>query len=97
MKPTALVMDPSDNVATAIVPLSSGTTVHVDVAGSVREVTINEDIPFGFKFAIQDIKAGSPVLKYGEAIGIARVDIAPGSMVHVHNTDGARGRGDLSS
>lgn len=95
MKPTALVMDAADNVATAIVTLRGGTAVRIDVGGCVREVSVNEDIPFGFKFAIQHVKAGSAITKYGETIGIARVDIAPGSMVHVHNTDGARGRGDL--
>jgi altronate dehydratase small subunit len=36
------------------------------------------------------------VLKYGESIGVASSDIQMGQLVHVHNLEGARGRGDLA-
>lgn len=60
-------------------------------------VTINEkdnvrvalepvgDIPAGHKTAIKDIKAGEPVIKYGEVIGRATKDIKEGEWVHSHN------------
>ena len=78
-----------DNVATAIQPLHKG-----DV---VLDVTIQEDIPKGHKFATAQIPKGSPVIKYDSHIGIAEVDIEPGQWVHVHNIEGERGRGDVDS
>ena len=45
--------------------------------------------------AARAIAAGEPVLKYGEVIGLASQDIAPGQWVHVHNVESARARGDL--
>lgn len=41
--------------------------------------------PAGHKMAIKPIPAGSPIIKYGFAIGIATQDIAPGEHVHIHN------------
>ena len=39
----------------------------------------------GHKVAVVPIAAGEGVLKYGQIIGFARSDIAPGDHVHVHN------------
>ena len=52
-------------------------------------------IPFGFKIALQDILQGEAIRKYGETIGRASSLIAKGTMVHIHNLEGVRGRGDL--
>ncbi|MFQ5657413.1 MAG: SAF domain-containing protein [Candidatus Methylomirabilales bacterium] len=38
---------------------------------------------------------GAPIIKYGQVIGRATVEIAPGDHVHVHNMESLRGRGDL--
>ena len=84
-------MSPADNVATALRPLEPGARVVIDDV----DVTVASPIPFGHKVALAPIAAGAPVLKYGEAIGLARVDIAPGDHVHTHNVDSQRGRGDL--
>ncbi|HEU5318062.1 MAG TPA: UxaA family hydrolase [Chloroflexota bacterium] len=84
-------MSPTDNVATALRQLEPGMRVTV---GGVA-VTVVSQIPFGHKIALSAIAAGSPVLKYGEAIGLARDGIAPGEHVHTHNVDSQRGRGDL--
>ncbi len=54
-------------------------------------------IPFGFKMAVTGIARGAQVIKYGESIGIASRDISPGQLVHIHNIEGARGRGDLAA
>ena len=54
---------------------------------------ITDNIPFGHKFAIRDIPEGSLILKYGEPIGVARIDIKAGQHVHVHNLESKRGRG----
>ena len=45
----------------------------------------NEKIPSGHKFALRDVGAGEPIIKYGEVIGRATADIAPGEWVHTHN------------
>ncbi|SLN17936.1 UxaA family hydrolase [Roseisalinus antarcticus] len=48
-------------------------------------VTITERIARGHKAAVKPIAKGAPVLKYGQVIGFARQDIAPGQWVHEHN------------
>lgn len=42
-------------------------------------------IKSGHKIALEDIKAGDPVIKYGNRIGFAKEDIKKGDHVHVHN------------
>ncbi len=85
-----------DNVATVFGSgASRGMRVEVtNPEGVVTSHTVGEDIPFGHKIAIAPIARGERVMKYGEAIGIASKDIAPGEYVHVHNVESARGRGD---
>ena len=39
----------------------------------------------GHKMAVAPIAAGAPVLKFGQIIGFATEDIAPGDWVHAHN------------
>lgn len=91
-------MRPIDNVATALVELTPGTVVRVDGEGGISlEVTVGSAaVPFGHKVALRQIARGEPVLKYGEAIGLAASEIAAGDHVHTHNVDSQRGRGDLS-
>lgn len=96
MKQKAIVMNPRDNVATAIVDLRAG-DVLLELGNSAQNPTIKltSDIPLGHKFSLCRIERNSPVIKYGEVIGICTAAIAPGEHVHVHNVDSARGRGDL--
>ena len=56
-----------DKVAVALHPLTKGTVLNVDGI----EVELTEDIPQAHKFALTDIKAGEPVIKYGLRIGFA--------------------------
>ncbi len=39
----------------------------------------------GFKIAIRPIAKGEKILKFGAAIGSAKVDIEAGAVVHLHN------------
>ncbi len=80
---------PSDLVAVALTPLASGSALQVDG----QSVTLLEDIPQGHKFALSPIPAGSPVIKYGAPIGVAKEDIPAGGWVHVHNVK--TGLGDV--
>ena len=78
---TFIKIHPSDLVAVALTPLSAGTKIQ---AGE-QAVTLLEDIPQGHKFALVPIPAGSPVVKYGAPIGVAKEDIPAGGWVHIHN------------
>ncbi len=49
-----------------------------------------EDIQIYHKFAVCDIPADAPVVKYGEHIGKAAVNITKGQHVHVHNVKSVR-------
>ena len=85
-----------DNVATIFSKnIKGGDRVTVtNKHGKNTFIKANMEIPYGHKIAVQAIKKGSLIIKYGEEIGIATTDIATGDYVHVHNLDSMRGRGD---
>ncbi len=92
----ALIMKPVDNVATALEDAEIGDHLAAKLEQEVKTLEVKERIPFGFKVALTDIAKGEPVLKYGEEIGKASARIKKGHLVHVHNVEGSRGRGDLA-
>jgi len=75
--PNMLRIHPLDNVAVAYEA--------VGIGEACCGVAATEPIAKGFKMALTDIPIGSPVIKYGNPIGIATADIQPGTLVHVHN------------
>ena len=77
--PAVVRLHPSDNVVVTTQRLAAGTSVGGEATRAV------ETIPPGHKMATAPIAAGTPVLKYGQVIGEALIDIAPGAHVHVHN------------
>jgi altronate dehydratase len=87
-----LVISARDNVATALEPLDAGQRLMVNE----RELLVRDAVPAGHKIALEAIRAGSPVMKYGSEIGIATCEIPAGAHVHVHNVASTRGRGDLA-
>ena len=92
----ALMLSEKDNVATLLEDAAPETGVLVRLGSDTRTVNARESIAFGFKIAVSDIARGAAIIKYGEPIGIASSDIKQGDMVHVHNLEGGRGRGDLA-
>ena len=92
----ALIMKPADNVATALEDIGVGDQISARLEQEIHPLEAKERIPFGFKVALTDIAKGEPVLKYGEVIGKASADIEKGYLVHIHNVEGSRGRGDLT-
>ncbi len=78
---------PLDQVAVALRPLERGIILRV----GDMDVELLEEIPQGHKFALTDIEAGAPVLKYGARIGYAKEEIKKGAWVHVHNLKTALG------
>jgi altronate dehydratase small subunit len=92
----ALIMHPTDNVATAVEEIQDGEEVAIPVVGRALTLRAIEAIPFGFKIALQEIPQGQIIRKYGETIGTAGRPIAKGALVHIHNLEGTRARGDLA-
>ncbi|MGL4555800.1 MAG: UxaA family hydrolase [Gemmataceae bacterium] len=77
----AVHLRPEDNVAIAAKHLPDGQTLHV----GGRAVTLAGRIGLGHKIALEKIPKGDAIRKYGQIIGFASRDIAPGELVHVHN------------
>ena len=87
----AVVLNEKDNVAMALVDLEAGSSIKVDTGGKLLNIKLTARIPFGHKFSLARIEAGAPVIKYGEAIGVATAVIDVGDYVHVHNVVSTRG------
>jgi altronate dehydratase small subunit len=95
LKQKVVVLNSRDNVATALVSLRAGDILELEAGGETRTVKLTGDVPFGHKFSLFEIEPDSPVIKYGEVIGLANAMINTGDYVHIHNLVSARGRGDL--
>ncbi|MCL4800984.1 MAG: UxaA family hydrolase [Burkholderiales bacterium] len=72
-------LNPADDVVIARVQIPEGTLV------TRENVRATARIPAGHKIAVRAVAAGAPVRRYGQIIGFASRDIAPGDHVHVHN------------
>ncbi|HET7535680.1 MAG TPA: altronate dehydratase family protein [Candidatus Didemnitutus sp.] len=81
MKDPVLHIHPRDNVAVALADLVIGQTANV----GGHAVKLSAAIGRGHKFALRPIAKGENILKFGQPIGHATVDIPPGAKVHVHN------------
>ncbi len=86
--PQFLVHSPKDNVGVVVVEgLKAGT----DMLGVITEtdktlkLKSRSNIPIGHKVALQALKEGDTVIKYGVDIGRMVADAAAGEHVHVHN------------
>ena len=91
MMTNAMIIDEKDTVAVAIEPVAAGETITwLDRSGAAQTVTAVTDIPIYHKLAIKDMAKGEPVVKYGEHIGLAAVDIRKGEHVHVQNVENHR-------
>jgi len=84
------VLEKNDNVATTLEDLKAEMIVSYKFSTEEIKIKILDDISYGHKFAIKDIKKNFPVIKYGEVIGKATKDIKTGNHVHIHNVDGNR-------
>ena len=81
----AIKIDRKDNVAVVLGAVEKGWEVVWTKDSETASVQAMDTIPMYHKIAVRDIPAGEPVVKYGEHIGIAAMDIPVGSHVHVHN------------
>ncbi|MFA7664774.1 MAG: altronate dehydratase family protein [Burkholderiaceae bacterium] len=74
-----LRLSPEDDVVIAARPLSAGTAI------ASEGITCSENVPAGHKLAVRAVAKGQPVRRYGQIIGFATRDIAPGQHVHTQN------------
>ena len=78
-----------DNVAVALENVAAGEILSTG-AGEFKALT---DVPAGHKIALEPIRSGEKIIKYGNAIGVATCDIEKGCHVHTQNIK--TGLGDL--
>lgn len=78
-KHAAIRLHPNDDVVIATRQLMSGTRIDTE------DLAVSGLIPPGHKIATRAIKAGEPVKRYNQIIGVASQDIARGQHVHTHN------------
>ncbi len=90
-----ILLNEKDNVATALSDAVAGDLIEFTNSKALQGMELAEAVPYGFKFAVQAIRKGEEIIKYGEIIGLATEDIGKGNIVHVHNVEGQRARGDL--
>lgn len=79
--PMVISLDPDDNVGVATRNIAEGLSLS-QALGAARE-----NIMAGHKVALVDIEANTPVVKYGQTIGLASQPIRAGDHVHTHNLD----------
>ncbi|TFG08977.1 MAG: hypothetical protein EU539_00875 [Promethearchaeota archaeon] len=77
-----IVMNSEDNCATSLTEIAEHEEIEINGGKMIK---INQKIPLGHKFALEDIKTGDLIKKYGQIIGIATEDIQLGDWIHVHN------------
>lgn len=85
MSLNAVKIDALDNVAVAIEAISANEMATYKLDNELISIKALNDITIYHKLASRDIKKDEPIVKYGEHIGIAKVDIKQGEHVHTHN------------
>jgi altronate hydrolase len=77
----AVHLRPQDNLAVAARNLAGGSVIEFQG----KELSLRQCVGLGHKFALRDVAAGEPLMKYGQVIGFAAEPILAGSHVHTHN------------
>lgn len=88
-----LIHSKNDNVCVLTTDSKKGEEVicaYLDNPSDYLIVKSADDIPLGHKIALQNIKSGDKVIKYGRPIGVATKDISAGEHVHIHNIKSMR-------
>jgi altronate hydrolase len=80
----AVLLHPDDDVIIAKSQLFPRTTLTRDDGD---DIVIARMVPPGHKVACRPVTEGNPVRRYGQIIGFASSDIAPGQHVHSHNIE----------
>ena len=89
MKFQAIVLHEQDNVAVLLEDIKKSERIPVGGQQNLQ-IVAREDIHFGHKIALMDVRRGEMIRKYGHPIGVATKDIRAGDHVHIHNVGGLR-------
>ena len=76
METRCLKINPTDNVAVAILPLRAGATICI----CGKEITLRTDVPAGHKVTLKNFIKGENVIKYGYPIGHTIKPMAQGKL-----------------
>ena len=83
-----IIHNEKDNVAVVVIDKTSKNKEYIgwimENDKTIKITSINE-IPLGHKIALQNLKEGDTILKYGNDIGKVVKSIKKGEHVHVHN------------
>jgi (2R)-sulfolactate sulfo-lyase subunit alpha len=83
-----IIHDEKDNVAVVVIEnTKKGQDCNAWIMENDKTVKVSSiaEIPLGHKIALQDLKEGDTILKYGHDIGKVVKPIQKGEHVHVHN------------
>ena len=81
-----LFLNEKDNIAVCLEDLPTGTKI----SQSGIDLEVKNNIPRGHKIATKLIKKNDGIIKYGERMGHATMEISAGEHVHTHNVLGDR-------
>lgn len=82
MKQTSfLKINPADSIVVCLQAIPAGTLLEIDG----KSITLLQDTPAGHKVAINDMKEGEDIIKYGYPIGHALKDLKAGEWINEDN------------
>ncbi len=87
-QPDLIIHDEKDNVGVVVVETTKkGQECSAWIMENDKTAKVNSinEVPLGHKIALQDLKEGDTILKYGHDIGKVVKSIKKGEHVHVHN------------
>ena len=87
-QPDLIIHDEKDNVGVVVIETTKkGQECNAWIMENDKTIKIKSinEIPLGHKIALQNLKEGDTILKYGHDIGKVVKSIKKGEHVHVHN------------
>jgi len=77
----AVIINENDNISVACDDFLANESILIED----KKIVLLDDVKMAHKIAINDIKNGEDIIKYGVSIGSATKDIKAGELVHLHN------------
>lgn len=82
MKVNSILLNPKDNVVTAVNDINEGEDIQYLKNGELYTIKASEKIPSYHKVVISEIKKNEHVIKYGEIIGAATENLTVGRLAN---------------